>query len=149
MKYTAAVTVNIPRSEMIELFDDPDRLPSWQPDLIGIEPKAGIPGQQGARMQLRYRVGPQEIDRVQTVLQRNFPYEFRERYDSPELMQQIHHRFSDLDGIKTRWEQDCEVRQLGWLRWFSWLMLGAFRRRTLNTMKRFKLYAESQSNAQK
>ena len=149
MKYSASVTVNLPRSQVIELFDDPDRLPSWQTDLLEFEPKAGIPGQQGARMQLTYRNGQREIVRVQTVIQRNFPYEFRERYDSSELTQQIHHRFSDLNGVQTRWEQDCEVRVQGWLRWFSWLMIGAYQRQTLSTMKRFKHYAEAQTDSQK
>lgn len=144
MKYTESVTLRLPRSRVIELFDDPSRLPSWQPDLIEMEPLEGIPGQLGSKMRLVYRMGQREIRMTQTVTRRNLPHEFSEQYESSGVWNQIDNRFSDLNGEQTRWQMDCEFRLQGWLRWMGWLMPGLFRRQTRKTMQRFKHYAEAE-----
>lgn len=38
MKYRTEITIDLPREQVIEIFDDPDNLPKWQPGLGSFEP---------------------------------------------------------------------------------------------------------------
>lgn len=143
MKYTESITLNQPRSQVVECFDDPVQQPSWQPDLIDMEPVDGIPGQQGSKMQLVYRMGQREVELLQTVTLRNLPHEFAEQFENPYLWILIHHRFSDLEGQRTLWHLDCEVSLRGQQRWLGWLSLGLFRRQTRIYLRRFNRLLKS------
>jgi uncharacterized protein YndB with AHSA1/START domain len=37
MKYTCEITIDRPRARVIELFDNPENLKQWQPELVSFE----------------------------------------------------------------------------------------------------------------
>ena len=55
MKYTTEIVLDLPRTQVINLFEDPHHFPAWQPGLEKAEPLEDQPGQPGAKMRLVYR----------------------------------------------------------------------------------------------
>ena len=47
MKYSCELTIDLPRDEVIALFDDPDNLVKWQPGLQSFEHISGEAGAAG------------------------------------------------------------------------------------------------------
>lgn len=145
MKYTESVTIDLPRSRVVELFDDPENLPRWQPELIELEPIEGIPGQEGSKLRLVSRQGRREIEMIQTVRRRNLPQEFSEVFETANVWNQVDSRFIELGDRQTRWELDSQFRCQGLLRLMTWVAPGVFRRQTRKTLQQFKRFAESSS----
>ena len=144
MKYSCKVEVNTPRTKVIELFDNPDNLPKWQPDLIRFEPISGIPGHPGAKSRLTYRSGKGEFEMIETVTERNLPDEFAGTYETKMGISKIRNRFLD-NGTSTRWIVDTEFVGSGIMKILSLIMGGVIRRQTLKVVQNFKAFAESHS----
>ena len=142
MKYSVHVDIQKPLDEVIRLFDDPDNLPKWQPDLIEMEPVAGIPGQPGGQMRLVYRMGKREFEMIETVLERDLPKRLSMRFDTQGMRNIMVNHFEAIEG-GTRWHADNDFVGQGWLKLMTWFMPGAFRKESLKTMRRFKEFAES------
>ncbi|PTY37797.1 hypothetical protein BGP77_15075 [Saccharospirillum sp. MSK14-1] len=144
MKYSVHVDIKRPRDEVVELFDNPDHLPTWQPDLIELEPIAGIPGQPDSQVRLVYRMGKREMEMIETVLERHLPERIAMRFETSGMSNQMVNRFEDLGG-STRWHADNEFIGTGWMKLMTWFLPGAFRKESLKTMRRFKKFVESRS----
>ena len=71
MKYTLSTTINLPRSKVIELFDNPDNMSKWQPELQSFEHISGEPGEPGAKSRLKYKMGKREVEMIETITARN------------------------------------------------------------------------------
>ena len=82
MKFSLTMDIDVPRQRVIELFDNPENLPRWQPDLLSFEPLSGEPGQPGATSRLRYRMGKKEVEMIETITARNLPNEFSGTYEA-------------------------------------------------------------------
>ena len=67
MKYTVHVDLDLPRSRVIELFDDPDNLYKWLRGLQAFEPLSGEPGQPGAKSRFTIKSGGRDIEMVETI----------------------------------------------------------------------------------
>lgn len=142
MKYSVHVDIKRPRAEVVEIFDNPDHLAKWQPDLIELEPLAGIPGQPDSQLRLVYRLGKRELEMIETVTERNLPERIAMRFETAGMTNKMVNRFEDL-GDSTRWYADNEFIGTGWLKLMTWLLPGAFRKESLKTMRRFKNFVES------
>ncbi len=57
MDFTNEITVNIPRSRFIELFDDPENLKHWQKGLLSFEAVSGTPGEARRHLEADLQAG--------------------------------------------------------------------------------------------
>lgn len=144
MKYSVHVDIKRPRAEVVEIFDNPDHLTRWQPDLIELEPLAGIPGQPDSQLRLVYRLGKRELEMIETVTERSLPERMAMRFETAGMTNRMVNRFEDL-GDSTRWHADHEFIGTGWMKLMTWLLPGAFRKESLKTMRRFKTFVESEA----
>lgn len=142
MKYSCEVEINVPRSKVIELFDNPDHMPKWQPDLIRFEPISGVPGQPNAKSRLTYRSGKGEFEMIETVTERNLPDEFSGTYETKMGFTKMRNRFLD-HGTSTRWIVDTEFVGSGIMKILCLFMGGVIRKQTLKVVQNFKAFAES------
>ena len=62
MHYTSQIEINLPRAQMIELFDDPENMPKWMAGLLSFEPLSGVPGTPGARSKLVFQMGKRKME---------------------------------------------------------------------------------------
>jgi hypothetical protein len=142
MKFSTEIVIHLPRRRVVELFDNPDILPAWQPGLEKYELLSGKPGQPGARARLVYRRDRREIEMIETVTSRNLPEEYSTGYQTKEVKNLVVNRFEELEGGFTRWITENEFKFSGWMAFLAIFLRPAFRRQILDDMERFKAFAE-------
>ncbi|HEU5179389.1 MAG TPA: SRPBCC family protein [Candidatus Polarisedimenticolia bacterium] len=143
MKYTFELEIDRPRQRVVELFDNPDNLMKWMPDLIRFEPVSGVPGQVDAQSRLTFRTPAGELEMLETVTARNLPHELSGVYETKMGVSRITNRFVESGG-KTRWIADTDFQGVGAMKLMALAMGSAIRSQTEKVMRRFKEFAESQ-----
>ena len=148
MKYTTYVEIDVPRAEVVGLFDNPDNMNAWQESLVGSERLEGEPGQVGTRTRLSHKMGKREIEMLETVTVRELPDLFTATYEAKGVWNIAVNRFTELDGGRTRWEIDTEFRCSGVMWIMTKLMPGMFKKQTQSVMDAFKTFAEARHGAE-
>lgn len=143
MKYCLEMELNRNRHHVVELFDNPDNLTKWQPDLLEFRILHGIPGQVGAKTRVLYRMGRKQIEMTETVISRNLPDEITFTYETggsgtPTCWNQVQHRFIELEGNNTLWQFDSEYRCSGLMKVMCLLMPGQFKKESRKYMAQFR-----------
>ncbi|WP_372944808.1 SRPBCC family protein [Muriicola sp.] len=148
MKYLTEITVEVPLAEFIKKFDNPENMKLWQKDLISVEHLSGIPGKEGAQMELHYKMGKREIVMIETILKRNLPHEFHGTYDAKGVHNIVKNYFKSLGENSTKWIVESEFQFSGFfMKMMAFLMPGAFKKQTLKFMRDFKNFAEGNTNS--
>lgn len=142
MKYTVSIDINLPRSRVIELFDDTENLYKWQRGLQKFEPLSGEPGQLGAKSKLVFKMGKRDMELIETITKRDLPDAFNGTYEAKGVFNVVHNRFIETGPDKTRWESENEFRFRSLMKVIGFLMKGAFPRQSLKYMQDFKAFAE-------
>lgn len=143
MHYSVTVEIDLPRERVIELFDNPDNMPHWQPSLLSFTHLTGEAGQAGATSELKYQMGKREVVMIETITERNLPDVFSGTYETKGVWNQVSNHFVEQDG-KTMWTMNTVFKCTGMLRIMAWLMPGMFKKQTTADMLSFKAFAESQ-----
>lgn len=141
MKYRSEIIIDLPREQVIALFENRENLQKWQRGLKRVEHISGEPGQPGARTRLVVEEAGRTIDMTETVLTRNLPDEYSGRYEASGVHNVVVNRFI-AEGDKTRWVMDNEFAFSGFMQALAPLIGGIFRQRTQSDMQRFKEFAE-------
>jgi len=110
MKYSVEIDVDLPREEFITMFDNPENLHKWQPELIQFENFSGIPGHVGSKSKLRYRMGRSECELIETITKRDLPNEFSGTYETKGVWNSVENFFSEINKSRTRWKMNSEFR---------------------------------------
>ncbi|MEO9967761.1 MAG: SRPBCC family protein [Reichenbachiella sp.] len=143
MKYTVDITINLPRAKVIELFDNPDNMKAWQPDLVSFEPVSGTLGQPGAKSILHYKMGKRDVVMTETVTKNNLPDEMAGTYETKGVYNEISNRFEAINQNQTKWTSENEFKFSGFMILIGFFMKSAFPKQTLQFMNQFKTFAES------
>jgi len=141
--YTVSIDIELPRDRVIELFDDPDNLPKWQPGLQSFEHVSGDPGQPGAVSRLVYVNGRHRIELTETITKRDLPDHFDGRYEWSGGSNTLHNTFVELAPDRTRWESTCayQLESLP-LKIMGALAPGMFRKQNMTFLQNFKAFCE-------
>ena len=143
MKYVTELTVNVPRDVFLEKMDNAENLKHWQRGLVHYKFISGMPGQEGAKMELQYKMGRREITMVETIIKRNLPDEFHATYDTRGVHNIQKNYFKDIDGHSTHWISEAEFQCSSFMmKVMTFLMPGAFKKQSLQYMQDFKAFAE-------
>ena len=145
-KYTLEIDIALPRDRVIELFDNPDNMPKWQPELLEFTPTNGTPGQVGAKSNLRYQMGKREVEMTETVTRRELPDVFAGTYEAKGVWNEVINRFQEVSPDETKWIIETEFRCTGFMKLIAFLMPGSFKKQSFKCMKRFKSFAENASS---
>ncbi len=145
MKYTNEIIIDLPVARVVELFDNPENLKKWQPNLVSFEAVSGIPGQPGAKSKLKYINGKREMVLTETVIKRDLPREFTGSYEAKGVYNLSRNFFVPLPDNKTKYMAENEFRFDGlFLKLIGFLMPGAFKSQTKKYMQYFKDFAEKE-----
>lgn len=142
MKYTTSIIIDLPRSNVIELFDSPENMYKWQPELISFEHISGNPGQEGAISKMKYQMSKREVVLIETITKQYFPDEFECTYETKGMWNLQQNLFKETNNNQTEWISISEFRCAGFMKIMCLFMHGAFKKRTLKNMNRFKEFAE-------
>lgn len=143
MKYTTEIVIDLPRDTFIQKLDDPDNMKHWMRGLLDYEMLSGEPGQEGARMTMRFKMGKREMEMVETIIKRNMPEEMHMTYDAKGVQNIQKNYFKEEDG-KTRWISESEFQFEGFMmKLMAFLMPGAFKKQSRKYAEDFKNFAEN------
>ena len=142
MKFHIEIIVDISFAKLLELFENPDNLKKWQPNVISFTPLSGEIGHVGATAEIRYNMVVKEIVMKETILKRNIPDEFVLRYDSDGVTNTVTNNFKEIAPNKTRWIMENNFKFSGLMKYAALAMKGIFKKQTELTMERFKMFAE-------
>ncbi|GAB4168590.1 MAG: hypothetical protein Kow00108_01740 [Calditrichia bacterium] len=143
MQYTLDIVIDLPRDRVIDLFDNPDNLKKWQPDLLSFTHLEGDPGQPGAKSLLKYRWGKKEMEMIETIVSRNLPDHFSGIYEAGGVWNKVSNKFEETEDGRTRWIVDNEFQFKGLYKLMGFFMPGSFKKQTLKYMHQFKAFAET------
>ena len=110
MKYTTEVVINLPRKEVIEKLDNPDNMKHWQRGLLGYKLLEGVPGKEGAQMELEYKMGKRSMVLTETITHNNFPDEFHATYHTPSVHNIQQNFFVETAEGRTKWTSKSEFQ---------------------------------------
>lgn len=143
MKYTVDLLIDLPRVKVIELFDNPELMPKWQPDLVSFEPLSGDPGQPGAKSKLHYKMGKREVEMIETITENTLPEALTATYETKGVYNIISNKFVITSEQQTRWVSENEFQFSGFMKLIGFFMKSAFPKQTLKFMNQFKTFAEA------
>ena len=142
MKYTTEVTINLPRTRVIELFDSTENMYKWQEGLKSFTVISGNPGEEGCRSEMVYEGRRGDLEMIETITKRNLPDEFHGIYEARGVYKEMHNYFLETDHGKTVWQTVNIYKFRGLLALMAPFMKAAFASNTLLNMERFKSFAE-------
>jgi len=146
MKYTTDITINLPRSKVIELFDSTENMYRWQEGLKSFEHIDGEAGQEGGRLKLVYEGRRGDLQMTETITKRNLPDEFHGTYEAKGVFNEMFNYFIETEPEKTTWRTVSVFRFRGLMVLMAPFMKSAFTGNTLLNMERFKTFAEQSDN---
>jgi len=144
MKYKTEVMIDLPRDQVVEIFDDPDSLPKWQEGFVSMEHQSGEYGKAGMVSLLKYDNNGRKIELTETIESRNLPEAFIAIYETEGVWNRHENYFFD-EGDTTRYVTDTEFKCTGFMRLFTLFMPGMFKKETLKQMNAFKTFAEAEA----
>ena len=110
MKYTTEIIVDLPRKEFIQKLDNPDNMKHWMRGLTSYEVISGEPGQEGARMNMKFKMGKRDMEMVETIIKSNFPEEFHATYDAKGVHNIQRNSFHEVNENQTKWVSESEFQ---------------------------------------
>lgn len=143
MKFHIEIIVDISLNKLIELFENPDNLKKWQPNVISFEHLSGTLGQVGAVSQIHYNMIVKKIVMKETIMKRNLPEEFVILYESDGVSNTVTNNFKEIAPNKTRWIMHNNFKFGGLMKYAAMALKSVFRKQTEQTMERFKKFAET------
>lgn len=143
MKFHIEIIVDISFAKLIELFENPDNLKKWQPNVIKFTPISGVIGQPGAISEIQYNMVVKNITMKETIITRNLPDEFVLRYDADGACNTVTNNFKEIAPNKTRWIMENNFEFKGLMKYAALALKGIFKSQTELTMERFKKFAET------
>lgn len=142
-EYTVQVEIALPRSIVIDLFDDPENLFKWQTGLVSFEHLSGEPGMAGAKSRMVFQIGKRRFELIETITKRNFPDEFDGTYEWSGGMNTLRNRFIEVGPSRTRWESTCGYQFSGlMMKLMGFFFPGMFRQQNQKFLDNFKAFAE-------
>ena len=106
MKFSCQVDIDLPRDQVIKLFDNPDNLTYWQDGFVSFKHISGEVGKPGAQSEMIYKMGSREMVLLETVVLRDLPHAFHGTYEGKFGKNSMNNYFEELGPNKTRWKSD-------------------------------------------
>ncbi len=143
MKYITEIEVNVPISEFTKKLDNPENMKHWQKDLISYTHLSGIPGNEGSKMELKYKMGKRELVMIETIIKRNLPHEFHVIYDTKGVHNIQKNYFNAVNENTTKWISETEFEFSGFfMKLMGFIVPGVFKKQSMKYLKDFKAFAE-------
>lgn len=148
MRFEFCVDIDAPPEQVWAMFDDPARLPSWQPDLQSYEAISGEPGWPGTVSLLVYHQQGRRVETMETITAREEGRHRAGRYENSWASNEMACTFQPLADGGTRWRAYAEFRFKGWVALLAPLLRSGIRKRLEDDMLRFKALVEREQGAQ-
>jgi uncharacterized membrane protein len=149
ISYTNTIIIELPREEVIKLFNSKENLYKWMKGLKNVEPIDDVEGEVGSRMRLQFITGKREMEMIETITKKNLPEEFHGTYETSGVVNTQRNFFRQEGAHKTKWISESDFHFTNWMRYFAPLMKGLFKKQSFKFMQDFKRFAEDGINVNK
>ena len=146
MKYSSEIIIDLPVEKVIEMFDNADNLFKWQKSLVSFDHISGTPGEVGAISKMKFKTKKREMEMQETIMKKNLPQNFNFLYEAKGVQNWNDNQFESLSEGQTKWRQSNVFKGKGMIKVFMVIMPGMFKKQTLQYMKDFKSFAETNAN---
>lgn len=144
MKYTSEITINLPREQVISLFDNQDNMFKWMEGLKKITPLTKQQGEIGSRMEMYFETGKRKLHIVETILEKNLPSNMSFKYNSIGMENIVHISFSPIEGNKTKYQTESIYKFKGIFKLMSFFASKMIKKQSYKHLVDFKQFAENQ-----
>ena len=145
MKYTIDVIIDRPVNEVVEHFDDSDKLREWMDGLQRIEHLEGEPGEVGAKSKLYFDMGNRQIEMLETIKEKNLPEKFSGLYVADGVYNLNTMSFRETGANQTRLTLDAEFEFTHWvMKIMAFFGPSLFKKQSKKNLDGFKRFVESQ-----
>jgi hypothetical protein len=143
MEYKLDIIINKPVAEVVALFENPDNLKEWQPELVSFEHLSGDKGQPGSKSKIVYLMGKRECEMIETIERNELPEMFIATYETNGVVNRMENRFKAVGSDQTHWTTNNEFQftSLG-MKLMGFFMKKAFPKQSMQYMQQFKDFAE-------
>ncbi|NKI33498.1 SRPBCC family protein [Croceivirga thetidis] len=144
MKYTTEITVDLPLQEFIKKLDNPENMKHWMRGLTSYEVITGEPGQEGTRMNMKFKMGKRDMEMIETIIKSNFPEEFHATYDAKGVHNIQKNFFHEVNENQTKWVSESEFQFAGFgMKAMAFLIPSMFKKQSQQYANDFKNFAEN------
>lgn len=144
MKFTCTVDINLSRSKVRALYDNPQNLQYWQDDIVSFKHQKGEPGTVGAQSLVNYK----HVELTETIVKNSLPEEFHGLYEGKWGKNTMSNYFEELSTNETRWKAEVEFLEFSgfMMKVMKLIFPNTFKKQTQKWMDQFKAFAESRPN---
>ncbi len=146
MKYSTEILINLPRTTVIDLFDNTENLQQWQPGLKIFTHLEGEEREEGTRSELIYEGRKGDLVMTEIITTKRLPEQIHMTYRSRGLYNEVENWFTEKEPGITLWRTENFFRFRGVMMLMVPFMKQAFIHNTILNMDRFKLFAENREN---
>lgn len=143
MRYVCEVTIEKPRDEVLELFDNPDNLYKWQKNLRKYEIIEGEPHVDGVKSRFTYDENGKTVVMIETIEKFNYPDEMIAIYEADNMWNRCINTLIDQEN-HTIWRLDSEFQGKGFMKLLCIVGKRMFVKQTMKDMNNFKAFAEKE-----
>lgn len=148
MKFTCKTYINLPRSEVVKLWDNDNNFKEWQDGFVKIEYLFGEPRATGSQARIFLEQGKQKLELLETVIANYLPNELKAKYEHTHMTNTLTTRFKSVSEHKTEYIAEIEYTKFnGFMpKLMAFLFPGMFKRQTQKWLNQFKRFAEAHAN---
>lgn len=142
--FTCEVFIDLPKSKVVELFNDPDNLQHWQDGFLDFKHMEGEPGAVGSTAQMEYKMGKGKMIIHEEILSNNLPDEFTGKYTHTHTTNTMKNEFIALSENETHYKAEVNYSRLsGLLKVMLFFKKDMLQNPVQKWMNQFKEFAES------
>ena len=110
MNYTLELTIDKPRQEVWQIFNDPEKMRAWQTSLTTIELLNGTAGQPGAESKLTFEEKGRAYSLLEKIISCQAPESILQSYENQFSINTIHNSFLEQGQNQTLWVTETEYK---------------------------------------
>ncbi len=141
MKYKVEVLIDLPRSRMLELFEDMEFMKKWQVGFSSLTVIEGSAGMVGSKSSLIYDNKGKKSEIIETILKKELPNQFNFLYEAKGVVNWANNTFVEKEN-QTLWIAEHEFKFSGLMKILGF-MPKMFIKQTTSDMNAFKKHAET------
>ena len=145
MKYNIELIINKPRSQVWQVFNDPEKMKLWQPSLSEVVLLNGTQGQPGAESRLTFHEKEREYSLVERIMDCQPPASLTQIYENQFAINTVKNSFIEQGQAQTLWITETEYKfKTPVMRMMGPLYRKNLAARTQRDMQRFKEMVEGE-----
>ncbi len=143
MKFSCSIEIDSPRSNVVDVFSNPENLKYIQEGFISKEHISGTAGEDGAKSKMIY----EKLELIETIVNNNLPDKFMALYEHKYTTNTMAVQFIALSDNKTQYICDIEYTKFNGLiiKILAKLFPSFFKKQVLKWMYLMKDYAENKN----